>query len=83
MAHPVVHFEIGCRDSAATQEFYQKMFDWKVTQTGPAAMVDTGAGTGVPNINGHFNSLGHEPFNYVTFYVLVDDIPAYLKIAEG
>lgn len=27
MPHPVVHFEIGCRDSAKTQEFYKKLFD--------------------------------------------------------
>jgi predicted enzyme related to lactoylglutathione lyase len=29
MPHPVVHFEIGCRDSAKTQEFYGKLFNWK------------------------------------------------------
>jgi predicted enzyme related to lactoylglutathione lyase len=26
--------------------------------------------------------IGHEPFNYVTVYVEVDDIPAYLAKAE-
>ena len=30
--HPVVHFEIGCRDLAATKEFYQKMFDWPIDE---------------------------------------------------
>jgi predicted enzyme related to lactoylglutathione lyase len=84
MGLPVVHFEIGCRDSAKLQGFYAKMFDWKIQQAGPAAMVDTGnAGGPVPNINGHFNSLGHEPHNYVTIYVMVDDLNAYLKKAEG
>jgi predicted enzyme related to lactoylglutathione lyase len=38
MTHPVVHFEIGCRDSAKTQEFYKKLFDWKISDIGPAAM---------------------------------------------
>jgi predicted enzyme related to lactoylglutathione lyase len=27
--------------------------------------------------------LGHEPFHYVTVYVQVDDLPAYLKKAES
>src|SRR5256886_10869847 len=30
MTHPVVHFEIGCRDIAKTQDFYKKLFDWKI-----------------------------------------------------
>jgi predicted enzyme related to lactoylglutathione lyase len=30
MGRPVVHFDIGCRDSQKTQEFYKKMFDWKI-----------------------------------------------------
>ena len=34
--NPVVHFEIGCKDSAKTQDFYTKLFDWKITQAGPA-----------------------------------------------
>jgi len=79
MSHPVVHFEIGCRDSAKTQEFYAKLFDWQIQPAGPAAMIETG-GTG---INGHITALGHEPHNFVTVYVQVDDIPAYLAKAEG
>src|SRR5216684_2216015 len=77
MSHPVVHFEIGCRDSARTQEFYSKLFDWQIQQAGPAAMITTG-GTG---IDGHITALGHEPYNYVTVYMQVDDIPAYLEKA--
>jgi len=79
MGQPVVHFEIGCKDSAKTQEFFAKLFDWKITAAGPAAMIDTGAGRG---IQGHITSLGHEPHNYVTFYVEVDDINAYLAKAQ-
>jgi predicted enzyme related to lactoylglutathione lyase len=79
MGQPVVHFEIGCKDSARTQEFYAKLFDWKIQQAGPAAMIDTG-GTG--GINGHITALGHEPHNYVTVYVQVDDIVAYLAKAQ-
>ena len=39
MGRPVVHFEIGCRDSAKTQQFYKDMFDWSITQAGPAALI--------------------------------------------
>jgi hypothetical protein len=42
-------------------------------------MIDTGGG----GINGHITALGHEPYRYVTVYVQVDDVPAYLKKAES
>ena len=79
MGRPVVHFEIGCRDNAATQAFYSKLFDWQITAAGPAATIETGGGAG---INGHITALGHEPHNYVTVYVQVDDIQAYLDKAK-
>src|SRR5262249_6813214 len=78
MGRPVIHFEIGCRDSAKTQAFYRDLFDWQITQPAPAAVIDTGAGAG---INGHITSLGHEPHNYVTVYVQVDDLQTYLDKA--
>jgi predicted enzyme related to lactoylglutathione lyase len=80
MGQPVVHFEIGCRNSASTQEFYAKLFDWQITQAGPAAMIETG---GAGGINGHITSLGHEPHNFVTVYVQVDDIESCLAKAQG
>ncbi len=78
MGQPVVHFEIGCRNSAATQKFYADLFDWKLSAYGPAAMIDTGSTQG---IRGHINTLGHEPHNYTLVYVMVDDLAAYLKRA--
>ena len=81
MGQPVVHFEIGCRDSARTQEFYSKLFDWKITPQGPAAMIATAEPCPPNSIQGHINSLGHEPHNYVTVYVQVDDLQAYLDRA--
>ncbi|NOT62932.1 MAG: VOC family protein [Acidobacteria bacterium] len=77
---PVVHFEIGGRDSAKTQTFYRKLFDWEITQAGPAANINTG---GAGGINGHITALGHEPFNYVTVYVQVSDAQAYLDKARS
>jgi len=85
MAHPVVHFEIGCRDSAKTQEFYKKLFDWKISDMGPAAMIAAESG----GIDGHITALGHEPQHYTIFYVAVDtvDIPtgtfAWMQDPEG
>jgi predicted enzyme related to lactoylglutathione lyase len=76
MSNPVVHFEIGCRDKSRTEEFYSKMFDWKLSPMGPATMIDTGG------IGGHITELGHEPHHYTTFYVQVDDVQAALDKAQ-
>ena len=78
MGQPVVHFEIGCRDIAKTQQFFSELFGWKIQQAGPAAMIDTASQRGIP---GHITSLGHEPFHYTMFYVEVDDIQASLDKA--
>jgi predicted enzyme related to lactoylglutathione lyase len=43
-------------------------------------MIDT-AGNG--GIHGHITSLGHEPQHYVTVYVQVDDVKAYLDKAQS
>lgn len=80
MGNPVVHFEIGCRDKAVTQEFFSKMFGWAMQEAGPATMIQTGGSGG---IQGHITSLGHEPQHYVTFYVSVDDVQAYLDKAKS
>jgi uncharacterized protein len=75
MGQPVVHFEIGCRDKAKTSTFFSQLFDWKMLDAGPATMISTASNEG---IQGHISSLGHEPHNYVTVYVQVDDVQAYL-----
>src|SRR5580693_8691462 len=79
MSQPVVHFEIGCRDRGKTAAFFSDLFGWNTQEAGPATMIDTGGG----GIQGHITALGHEPHNYVTVYVQVDDIPAYLAKAAG
>jgi uncharacterized protein len=79
MGRPVVHFEIGCMDSAKTQEFYKKLFDWKIEAMGPAAMIAAEAG----GIAGHITALGHEPHHYTIFYVDVDDVAACLEKAKS
>lgn len=80
MGAPVMHFEIGCRDKAATAEFYTSVFGWTTQEFGPATMIDTGSKTG---IQGHFNALGHEPHHYTIIYIEVDDVDAYLAKIGG
>lgn len=72
MPNPVVHFEIGCREMATTKEFFSDVFDWNID-----AMNRVQPGEG--GIGGHFTSLGHEPHQYVNFYIQVDDVAAYLE----
>ena len=80
MGQPVVHFEIGCRDRAKTEEFFSNLFGWHIQNNGPASMIDTAAKQG---IGGHITSLGHEPHHYTIFYVQVDDVKAYLEKAAA
>jgi predicted enzyme related to lactoylglutathione lyase len=79
MPHPVVHFEIGCQNLEKTKEFYAKLFDWNITQQGPAAMIAAEKA----GITGHITSLGHEPQQFTHFYVQVDDVGAHLAKAES
>jgi len=79
MAHPVVHFEIGCKDKAATSAFYEQVFGWKV-DPGPMGAIDTGSTAGIP---GHIASLGHEPHQFTHFYIETDDVAESLKQVEA
>ena len=79
MSHPVVHFEIGCRDQVKTVTFFSDLFGWKMQAAGPATMIDTAASAG---IHGHITNLGHEPHQYTIFYVQVDDVQACLDRVE-
>src|SRR2546429_347748 len=78
MGRAVVHFEIGCQNSGKTQEFYEKLFDWKIEAMGPAAMIAAEPG----GIAGHITALGHEPNHHTMFYVDVDDVAADLEKAK-
>jgi predicted enzyme related to lactoylglutathione lyase len=80
MGQPVVHFEIGCKDIAKTEQFFGELFGWKTQRNGPASMIDTGRQQGIP---GHITTLGHEPEHYTIFYVEVDDVQAYLDKATS
>jgi uncharacterized protein len=79
MSHPVVHFEIGCKDKEKTSVFYRQVFGWTI-DSGPVGTIDTGATEG---IQGHIASLGHEPHQFTHFYVQTDDVAASLKKVEA
>jgi predicted enzyme related to lactoylglutathione lyase len=78
--NPVVHFEIGCRDLAATTDFYSTVFGWTPTSIPMASLLQTNNADG---IQGHITSLGHEPHNYTIFYIQTTDIEASLSDIEN
>lgn len=73
--HPVIHFEIGCKDGPKTREFFQSLFDWNISPPEQGLMIDTGQEA---DVSGHIVELGKEWGNYVTVYVEVEDLQAYL-----
>ena len=80
MPHPVVHWEIGATDAKRTQEFFAKLFEWKIDANNPLnyGMVDTGGG----GINGGIMAAPKgEP--YFVMYVQVDDLQKYLDKADA
>jgi predicted enzyme related to lactoylglutathione lyase len=81
MGNPVVHFDVGCSNSEESRDFYQTVFDWIAEPYGPFSFkFDTGSSRG---IQGYTTALGHEPHQYVMFYVEVEDITAKSKLVEA
>lgn len=82
MPNPVVHFEIAGKNGKGLQDFYTKLFGWKVNSDNPMnyGLVDTGAKAG---INGGIMSTQGDMPAYVTFYIEVDDLQAYLDRAKS
>ena len=81
IANPVVFFEIGCKDLSKKASFYADLFGWTPTGIPMASLINTNSEEG---IQGQITSLGHEPHNYVLFYIQVNDINESLtKIQEA
>jgi predicted enzyme related to lactoylglutathione lyase len=79
MSARIVHFDIGCRNKAESADFYADLFGWEIgAGANEFALAIEGAGLG-----GQIVSLGHEPHNYVMFYVEVDNIAATVAAAEA
>ena len=82
MGQPVVHWEIASNDAKRLQEFYSKLFGWTVNSDNPMhyGIVDT---RGQGGINGGIMQTERGMPSYVTFYVNVDDLQAYLDKAAA
>jgi uncharacterized protein len=80
MGAPVVHFEILAKDGKKLQNFYSKLFDWKIDSNNPinyglVQKEEGGIGGGVaPARDG-------QP-GYVTVYIEVPDPDEHLKKVE-
>ena len=81
MPNPVVHFEIGCVNTGAQQDFYSKLFDWEIIPASEEwnyGLVQHSEG----GIGGGISDSGEDPPRAsITFYVMVDDLRAYLDKA--
>lgn len=82
MGNPVVHWELAAKDPQKASEFYAQLFDWKINHHPEMQywMAHTGGEGGIDG--GIMAPQGDAP-NFVTFYVLVDDLDAYLAKAES
>lgn len=80
MGCPVVHWEIAGKDAQKLQDFYARLFDWEIDANNPMnyGMVNTG---GEGGISGGIMAAQGEVPAYLTFYVQVDDLQAYLDKA--
>jgi predicted enzyme related to lactoylglutathione lyase len=83
MPAPVVHFELGVRDTEKAKAFYGPLFGWEFAAYGSAAMLtNIGKMVGTEGIGGHINSLGHPPHTYCVVYAQVDDLNATIEQAK-
>lgn len=80
MGAPVVHFEIMGKNGKKLQEFYSKLFDWKIDSNNPmnyGLVPKEGQGIG----GGVGPTQDNQP-GYVTNYIEVPDTDIALKNAE-
>lgn len=82
MAAPVVHFEILGKDGGKLQNFYSRLFDWKINADNPMnyGMVEA-AGEG--SIAGGIGDTQEGAPGHVTVYVQVSDLQTFLDKAES
>ena len=81
MGAPVTHFEIVSRNGEQLQEFYSRLFDWKIDASNPmkyGLVKKEGNGIG-----GGISNPGPDGFTHVTIYAEVSDPQATLDMAVG
>ncbi len=81
MRHPVVHFEIAGKNARQLRRFYSLLFQWRMDPgaTDDYSEVHSGDDSGIDG--GIFQTQG-DTSSYVTIYVAVEDVRAYLKRAQ-
>jgi len=79
MPNPITHFEIIGKDAKKLQDFYAQLFGWNVDAANPMnyGIVEAQDGKGT----GGGISASPDGSSYVTIYVEVDDLQAYLDKA--
>lgn len=83
MAQPVVHFEIAGKDGKKTREFYGKLFGWQYQEMEGMDYGLVSPGVEGSSIGGGVMGTPPSVQPYLTFYVQVDDLQAYLNKAEA
>lgn len=78
-SHRVARFEIAATDLKTVRAFYTNLFDWTVPAENPGryAVIDTG-----DDVPGFIFRADPGIPTFVTVYIEVDDIEAYLNKAE-
>lgn len=81
MAGKVVHFEIPIDDSDRAIAFYERAFDWTLSQFGPADywLTEAGEGEGI----GGALATRSDDVPSLMFYIEVDDVDAALRAVEA
>lgn len=80
MGNPVMWFELLVENPEKSNDFYNKLFDWKINSDNPKnyGFVNTGSEKGIHGGIGH---PGHTGEKSVMIYIEVDDLDLYLKKA--
>lgn len=83
MPNPVTHFEVVGKDGKKLQEFYSKVFEWKIDadnpmQYGMVSAVEPGGIAG-----GISGTMGDMQPHGVTFYVEVPNLESALRDVEA
>jgi predicted enzyme related to lactoylglutathione lyase len=79
MAHPVIHWEIGGRDTERLREFYTDLFGWEIDRRDPEySLISTGEGVGGAIMRTREDMPAH-----VTIYVRVQDLDQALRRAAA
>lgn len=83
MAAPIVHFEITGKDGKKLQDFYSKLFDWKIDANNPMNYgLVPAEGPGSAGIGGGIGGSQPGAPGHITVYAEVDDLQSYLDNVE-